>query len=249
MAGKSNPTRANKPSRLKHKALLCLETSTAVGSVALVDRKGVLARCCRTSPAPHAQELFLTVKQLLDDCHQRPADLLGVAVAAGPGSFTGLRVAVSAGKTLAWSAGIPLFAVGSLEALAFGAAAWKLPVCAIFNAGQEELYAGVYSRSEPDSPIQEIVAPAAFALDKLCAELTGFERVICLGEGFRAREKELTACLGQRLEQIPSHYDLPDAALVGELVFTGLERYRVEDIFRFEPFYVRSSRVQLRLKV
>jgi len=249
MAGNSNPTRTNKPSRLKDKALLCLETSTAAGSVALVNRKGVLARSCRADPAPHAKELFLTVKLLLDECHQRPADLRGVAVAAGPGSFTGLRVAVSAGKTLAWSAGVPLFAVGSLEALAFGPAAWKVPVCAIFNAGQEEFYAGVYSRSEPEGPIQEIVAPGAFALDRLCAELTGFKRVICLGEGFRALEKELTACLGQRLEQVPSRYDLPDAALVGELVFTGLERYRVEDIFRFEPFYVRSSRAQLRLKV
>ena len=249
MAAKPDPKRAKKTLRRHNKALLCLETSTAVGSVALVERKGLLIRCCRNSPAPHTEDLFLTVKRLLDDCSLKAADLLGVAVAAGPGSFTGVRVAVSAAKTLAWASGVPLFAVCSLEALAFGAASWKLPVCALFNAGQDELYAAVYSWPEPGGPAQAIIAPCASAIDKLCAELTGFERLICLGEGFRAREKELTACLGKRHERISPRYDLPDAALVGELVFTGLERYRVEDIFGFEPFYVRSGRTQLRLKV
>ncbi len=248
MAGKPDQKRAQKTSRRHQKALLCLETSTTVGSVALVEPKGLLVRCCRNSPAPHTEDLFLTVKRLLDDCSLQPADLLGVAVAAGPGSFTGVRVAVSAAKTLAWASGVPLFAVGSLEALAFGAASWKLPVCALFNAGQDELYAAVYSRPEPGGPVQEILSPRASVLDRLCVELAGFERLICLGEGFRAREKELSACLGKRHERVSPRYDLPDAALVGELVFTDLERYRVEDIFGFEPFYVRSGRTQLRLK-
>ncbi|MFC1614189.1 tRNA (adenosine(37)-N6)-threonylcarbamoyltransferase complex dimerization subunit type 1 TsaB [Gemmatimonadota bacterium] len=247
MSGKPNRPRADKTAP-ENKALLCLETSTSVGSVALVDSNGLLARCCRNSRAPHTADLFLRVKQLLDDFALRPADLLGVAVASGPGSFTGLRVAVSAAKTLAWTAGVPLYSVCSLEALAFGAATWNLPVCALFNAGQDELYAAVYSWSESDSPSQETLAPAAFSTEKLCAELAGIERVICLGEGFRAREKELTAFLGARLERLPSRYNLPDAALVGEIVLTGPERYLVKDIFGFEPLYVRSGRAQLRLK-
>jgi len=249
MAGKSNLSAAGKKSPDSGTTLLCLETSTGVSSVALVNRAGLLARCCRNSPAPHTADLFPTVKRLLDDCGERPSDLFGVGVAAGPGSFTGLRVALSAAKTLAWAAGVPLFAVGSLEALAFGAADRKLPVCALFNAGQNELYAAAYSRPTPGSPAQELIAPGAFTLEKLCSELRGFDRLICLGEGFRTREQELTACLGQRLEKTPARCNLPDAALVGELVLTAPERYRVKDIFGFEPFYVRCSRTQLRLKI
>ena len=247
MSGKANQPPADK-TVLENKALLCLETSTSAGSVALVDSNGLLARCGRNSRAPHTQDLFLKVKQLLDDFALQPADLFGVAVASGPGSFTGLRVAVSAAKTLAWTAGVPLYSVCSLEALAFGAAAWKLPVCAIFNAGQDELYAAVYSWPEPDSRSQEILAPAAFSLQKLCAKLAGIERVICIGEGFCSREKELTAFLGAGLAKLPSRYNLPDAALVGETVLKGPELYLVKDIFGFEPFYVRSGRAQLRLK-
>lgn len=247
MPGSSNPIRKEKSSP-ENKALLCLETSTSVGSVALVDSRGMLARWCRNTPAPHTEDLFSTIGKLLNEFSLRPADLSGVAVAAGPGSFTGLRVAVSAAKTLAWTADLPLFAVSSLEALAYGAACWNLPVCAAFNAGQDELYAAVYSWTENRRPARRIMAPAAITADKLCSTLGGLERFICLGQGVRAIEKELTACLGDRIVWLPSRHDLPDAALVGELVFTEPERYRVQDIFAFEPFYVRSGRVQLRLK-
>ncbi|MBN2288274.1 MAG: tRNA (adenosine(37)-N6)-threonylcarbamoyltransferase complex dimerization subunit type 1 TsaB [Candidatus Glassbacteria bacterium] len=232
----------------ENKALLCLETSTSVGSVALVRPGGMLARCCRNSRTPHTGDLFLKVRQLLDDFALQPADLLGVAVAAGPGSFTGLRVAVSAAKTLAWTAGVPLYAVCSLEALACGAASRGLPVCALFNAGREELYAAVYSWPEPGGPARRVIDPAPFTFEKLCTRLRGIERLVCLGEGFRARESELAACLGAGLVRVPPRYDLPDAALVGELVFSAPEKFRVQDIFRFEPFYLRSDRAQLRLK-
>ncbi|MEA2063989.1 MAG: tRNA (adenosine(37)-N6)-threonylcarbamoyltransferase complex dimerization subunit type 1 TsaB [Gemmatimonadota bacterium] len=231
-------------------ALLCLETSTSASSLALVSREGMPARDFRgPAPGPHTADLFVRLKKLLEEGGSSLSGLLGVAVAAGPGSFTGLRVAVSAAKTLAWSTGLPLFAVDSLEALAFGSVDLKCPVCAIFNAGQGELYAGIYSPPRSGgSAMRRIMEPAALTLDALCLELDKLERMVLVGEGFLKNEQNFITRLGaDRLVKAPERRHLPDAALVGELALKELERCRVQDLFGFEPFYVRTGKMGLRL--
>ena len=148
--------------------LLCIDTSTPVGSVALVGKEGPLASRTREDRAAQAERLFSTVKELMAGCGVSFAQLGGVAVAGGPGSFTGLRIAASTAKTLAWAAGKPLYAAGSLIALSSGAAEYALPVCATFNAGRDELYTACYLWSSCTSLAEELLAPCALSVQKLC---------------------------------------------------------------------------------
>jgi tRNA threonylcarbamoyladenosine biosynthesis protein TsaB len=236
---------------LDYSPLLCLDTSTPVGSLALYSRSGLVASSTQESPRMHTERLFSTAESLLAGCGLTLAELGGVAVAAGPGSFTGLRIAASAAKTLAWVLEKPLFAVGSLKALSFGAAAWRLPVCAAFDAGQEEFYAACYYWGEPGSKAEELFRPVALSAEKLCialADISAGRQLICLGPGFRKLREKILSALGSLVKQVPERFDLPDAALLGELALNDPEEYRVKDILTFEPFYVRLGQAELRLK-
>lgn len=107
---------------------LAIETTGRHGSIALVDTVDqdlpniidhtVLPPQSRTAQSRTAQSLAPQIKHLLDRTQTRPADLKFVSVAIGPGSFTGLRVGVTTGKTLAYAWQIPLVCVGSLDAIA-----------------------------------------------------------------------------------------------------------------------------------
>ena len=230
--------------------LLCIDTSTPVGSVALMDEQGALASRTRKDQAAQAERLFSTIGEMTAECGLTFAQLGGVATAAGPGSFTGLRIAASTAKTLAWITGKPLYAAGSLLALAYGAAESGLPVCATFSAGRDELYAACYLWKPGASRAGELLAPCALTVGKLCSLLPGLARegkIICLGQGFRKREEEIRACAGKYLEPAPEKLDQPDASLLGRLVLASLECYRVEDIPAFEPHYVRVGQTDLRL--
>lgn len=231
--------------------LLCIDTSIPLGSVAIVDRTGQLAGLTRPDPAGQAEKLFPTIRDLLDQAGLSFAALGGVAVASGPGSFTGLRIAASTAKTLAWAAGKPLFAVGSLLALAFGARQLGLPVCAGFDAGREELYAACYRWPEDSAAEEELLAPCAVAADELAGRLERIAaggRIVCLGQGCRKYAGQFERALGRLLEPAAPDLDSPDAQRLGRLVFDSPRRFRVGDVTAFEPDYIRVGQAALRLK-
>jgi tRNA threonylcarbamoyladenosine biosynthesis protein TsaB len=101
--------------------LLALDTSTAVAAVAVLRGGALLAERSLSAERNHSVHLLTTVQELLRSLELRPRQLGGIAVGAGPGSYTGVRVAVSAAKTLAWTLGVPLAGVSTLAALALGA--------------------------------------------------------------------------------------------------------------------------------
>ena len=231
--------------------LLCLDTSTPVGSFALLGEQGLLARRSGADPAQRAERLYSNLREMLDSCGLTLSGIGGVAVAAGPGSFTGLRIAASTAKTLAWAAGKPLYAAGSLLTLAYGAAEPGLPVCASFDAGQRELYAACYLWPGLSGPAQELLAPCVLSVEKMrpcLAGLSAEQSILCAGQGFRKWEKELLSGSGGRLRRATPDQDLPDAVCLGRLVSAAPELYRVAEIETFEPFYVRVGQAALRLK-
>lgn len=246
-----NPSLAGKESlRPMTGPLLCIDTSTSIGSVALLDKEGPLASRTKKNQASQAERLFSTIRELMAECGVSFAQLGGVAVAVGPGSFTGLRIGASTVKTLAWVTGKPLYAVGSLMALASGAAEYGLPVCATFNAGRDELYAACYLWRPGSSQAQELLNPCILSVGKLCSLLPGLAhrgKFICLGQGFRKRESEIRACAGKYLQPVPKELDHPNASLLGKLVLASAGQYRVEDILAFEPHYIRVGQAELRL--
>src|SRR5216684_4406752 len=124
--------------------LLALDTSTAWASVALYDGRSVLAEETWHAQRRHGDELFPTIERLLAYARKSLADVDRVAVATGPGSFTGLRVAIAAAQGIARGAGASLVGISTLDVLAYPHAQSKQRTCALLPAGRTEWYAAIY---------------------------------------------------------------------------------------------------------
>ncbi|MGI8589035.1 MAG: tRNA (adenosine(37)-N6)-threonylcarbamoyltransferase complex dimerization subunit type 1 TsaB [Chloroflexia bacterium] len=126
--------------------IVAFDTSTAWCSVALYDPPaGVRAEQTWNAGREQTRELLPTVKAMLDRFGVVPADLRGVAVAVGPGSYTGLRVGLATAKGLAYSLDVPLWGVPTLDILGYAQMAiTATPVCAVLHAGRSRLAHAFY---------------------------------------------------------------------------------------------------------
>ena len=124
--------------------VLAIDTSTLAGGVALVDGERTVAEYVLDIRLTHSERLMPAIDRVMRDAGWTPPDLTGLAVAVGPGSFTGLRIGVSAVKGLALALSLPIAAVPTLDALAAGLSGAALPVCAVVFARRDEVYASLY---------------------------------------------------------------------------------------------------------
>jgi tRNA threonylcarbamoyladenosine biosynthesis protein TsaB len=144
----NNPT-AHFPGRL-----LALDTSTAAMSIAILEAGQLLQEAHIHADRTHSLHLMPMIKQLILDSGMKLADLSAIAIGVGPGSYTGVRIGVTAAKTLAWTLNVPIIGVSSLEAMALGAVMseeqtedskeqpqWIVPM---MDARRTQAYTGLY---------------------------------------------------------------------------------------------------------
>ena len=129
--------------------VLGIDTATAHGSIALAGPGGVLVEVELAERNAHARNLLTRVQGAIRDSGLKIGDLSGIAVAVGPGSFTGIRVGMATAKGLAYSLRIGLAGLSTIEALArtaYGLEATQLPdiLCPVLEAGRGEVYAATF---------------------------------------------------------------------------------------------------------
>ena len=100
--------------------ILAFETSAKAASVALLEGGNLLAESYQNAGLTHSRTILVMAEHLLQSCELTPQDVEAVAVAMGPGSFTGVRIGMAAAKGFAWGRELPLFGVSTLEAMAWG---------------------------------------------------------------------------------------------------------------------------------
>jgi len=161
--------------------LLGLDTATATAGIAIVDDGRVLAE----TRGERAHELLVLIDSACTAANITAHDLQAVAVGAGPGSFTGLRIGMATAKGIAFAANCPLWTVSSLAALAFDELEPERVVVAVLDARKNELYAGAYRRDGdrtvlvgeervfPPAALAAFVPPGARIVGDAVAELAG----------------------------------------------------------------------------
>ncbi len=159
---------------------LAIDTATDVGSVALGAGVAVRAHESTRGARRHAAEIVPLIDRVLKAGGCRAADLAGVVVADGPGSFTGLRIGWAAAKALVQAADLPLQTIPSLMAAAATLArdGETGPVAACYDALRGQVYGAVY-RFHPDA-VETLVAPGVVTLDELAQRTTARPRVVPL---------------------------------------------------------------------
>ena len=120
--------------------LLAFETSAKAASVALFENEKLLGECYQNTGLTHSQTLMVMAQDLIKQCGYAPADITHTAVAAGPGSFTGVRIGVAAAKGFAWGSEIPCHGVSTLEAMALGLGEYDGYICACMDARRNQVY-------------------------------------------------------------------------------------------------------------
>lgn len=219
--------------------LLCIDTSSRFGGVALADETGqvVEARLWH-STANHTAQLMPAVAGILAARGKRAADLSGVAVALGPGPFSALRVGVSAAKGLAMATGFPIVGVDTLKLEAQGHASPSDVVVAWLEAGRSEVAAG-YFGPNGDRVREDVIEPPEELLDQ---DARDFGSVAYCGEAAHARaELFQTAPTGSAAL---SRWTPADRlwALAGE-GWRRLEASQQDDLAALQPYYLRMPTI------
>ena len=124
--------------------LLALDTSTRQASIALCSEEMLLGEYTWQIGNNHSVELLEHIQRLVLTCHVSMPQLDAFAVATGPGSFNGVRVALATAKTLSFALKKPLIGISTLDSIAVQQQQWSGPVCAILEAGRSEIYAACY---------------------------------------------------------------------------------------------------------
>ena len=124
--------------------ILAFETSAKAASVALMDEQKLLGESYQNTGLTHSQTIMVMAEDLLKQCGKTVGDVTAVAVAAGPGSFTGVRIGVAAAKGIAWGGEIPCFGVSTLEAMALSLGIWEGYVCPVMDARRSQVYNALF---------------------------------------------------------------------------------------------------------
>lgn len=199
--------------------VLAIETATMLGALALLDsHEGLMAEVRINVRGTHSERLMEDLDRMLQraDCLIRDVDV--IAVSTGPGAFTGLRIGLGTAKGLAFATGIPTVSVPSLLAFAHAFTQSALPVCPMFDARKQEIYAALYDTGGPtDQPPQELIGVHAEKPARFLARLEGYERILFTGQGAELYRSLITETLGERALFAPAHLMIPSAASVAQI--------------------------------
>lgn len=211
--------------------ILCLETATTNCSVALsVDGRIEAIREDKSPGYSHAELLHVFIHQVLEETGLNVSQLDAIAVSKGPGSYTGLRIGVSAAKGLCFAADIPLIAIPTLQILALGVETPKGHIVPMLDARRMEVYTAVYDNELNliERTRAEVLNTGSF--DRLLSE----GPVVFIGSGVQ-KFKEL--CDHPHASFVT---DLPSARQMGQLAEEKHQTGDTEDVAYFEPYYLKD---------
>ena len=204
--------------------ILCIEAGTDIGSVALAKNGRLLSLRENLEGKHHAQNLAVYVDEILRENDLDADELDAVAVGKGPGSYTGLRIAVSLAKGICYATGKPLIAVNSLEALED---AKLLPM---IDARRMEVYCQLFDAQA--RPLSEVEAHVLTAESFAAERAQG--RLVLFGNG-AAKSKMLFTEPGVHYVDVT-----PSARGLVKPATEALKIRKFEDVAYFEPFYLKN---------
>lgn len=222
--------------------ILCLETSTAVCSVALVDNGNIIALKESLDGQNHAEKITIFIDEVMKDAGVSYKDLDAIATSMGPGSYTGLRIGVSTAKGLCYAMDKPLIAVDTLAAMACGfigqqsksksKSKSKSILCPMIDARRMEVYSAFFNdKSEKISETEAIIVD-----ENSFMELKKDNHLYLFGDGadklVSLFDKDENITVIEKFHCSASH--------MASLAEEALKNKKFVDVAYFEPFYLKN---------
>ena len=222
--------------------ILAFETSAKAASAALLEDGRLLGESYQNTGLTHSQTLLVMAENLLAQCGKTVAQVTAVAVAAGPGSFTGVRIGVAAAKGFAWGRELPCYGVSTLEAMALSLGAWQGYVCPCMDARRSQVYNALFSVSQ--GTLERLREDRAIALSELAEELKALDGPIFLvGDGSTLTYRTLSGEI-PNLVLPPEHRMHQRADGVALLAAQKIAAGEPGDANALTPNYLRLSQAE-----
>lgn len=223
---------------------LAFDTSSAKGGVAVLDGEKVLSHLAWEREGSHGELLTPAIEQALRDSNRKIHELQLIALGHGPGSFTGVRIAVNAARALAFANKTPVMAFDSTEVLAGAVDDHDLPVLALINAQKNQLFTstfvwndGEWSRKNPIETLE---------LDALIDRINSPH--LCVGDGYLEFADLIPATARERFVRRGGPQDFPLPEVIGRLAVRSHGRRPTLNWNEVQALYIRASGAEEKLE-
>ena len=222
--------------------ILAFETSAKAASVALMDENKLLGEHYQNTGLTHSQTLMVMAEDVLKQCGKTVSDVTAVAVAEGPGSFTGVRIGVAAAKGFAWGGEVPCYGISTLEAMAESLGIWQGYVCPCMDARRNQVYNALFYVNH--GVLERVTQDRAIALSDLSQELKKLDGPIFLvGDGAKLCCNTLSGSV-PGLVLPPEHRQHQRAVGVAILAAKKIAAGEYGDGNALTPNYLRLSQAE-----
>lgn len=219
--------------------ILAVDTSSSVASCAIVDGEKLISERILNNKLTHSQTIMPMIASALAESELKAEDIDVFAAVNGPGSFTGLRIGVSAVKALAHAVNKPCAAISTLEAMAYNIMFTEYLIAPIMDARRGEVYNAIY-RFE-DNKLVTVIDPRAVSVDECCEDILKIgKKTVFLGDGLPVYKNGIVKKLGGMAIAAPAHLN---AQMAGSAAVLAKEKelipYQV-----LAPVYLRKSQAE-----
>lgn len=224
--------------------LLAIDTSTHISSIALYDEHGVAGEVTWVSRQNHTRSLMLEIVRLMEVVGTNVEQLTAIGVATGPGSFTGLRIGLSAAKGLAFSRNAALVGVPTLDVCASACSNAALPVCAVLQAGRGRYAVALYETRE--DPIRRTSDYLFGTAEQIARQLSGpiciaDSRVHVVGEVDQPLHEQLRERLNDFVVLANEAANVRRAGFLAALAWRRWCAGDTDDLQTLVPYYIPTA--------
>ncbi len=221
--------------------VLGIETSSTCGSVAVVQDRKVLGELFFNTGTKHSTKIVPSITNLLSTVGLDKADLEGIAVTSGPGSYTSLRIGISIAKGLAYSLDIPLIGISTLQCVAFNSIISPHLICSLIDARKGELYSALFRYNTGE--LERISEDQIVSIDYLCQAID--EKTVLIGDGLYLYKSTFVDRINGLVLFAPEHLCYGRASSCAILGIDNFKKAKRDEVNTLVPKYIRQADAEL----
>ena len=223
--------------------ILGIDSSGLVASAAIADEKNIIAEFTVNNKQTHSQTLLPMIEKVVDMSGIELEQIDAIAIAAGPGSFTGLRIGSATAKGIGLALKKPVVSVPTLEGLAYRVSVFDGIICPIMDARRNQVYTGIYKMDKGN--LVCLSEQKAVDIHEIMEELEKYdEKVIFLGDGVEVQRETIEKEFKKEYCFAPIHLSKQSAAAVAVLGDIYFNQGKAEDAAEHKPIYLRKSQAE-----
>ena len=220
--------------------ILGIDTSTPIGSIALIDGDNLVAEHTLNIVQAHSSRLMPAIDSVLQWGDITVDDLDGCAVGVGPGSFTGIRIGVATIKSLCYALDKPIAGVSTLEAIAYNLRWTNGVICPLLDARRREIYGTAFHGGTEWQRLSEDLCLSIDAfLNRLNAAIPSNGTLNFVGDGLLTYGNAVRERLGENAHFADSIFNVPRGATIAKLGAQRLQHGESDSYWTLVPNYVR----------